>query len=60
MSVVPPGAAGTTILTPWVGFQGAWAPRLRGREATAGSGGAPAKGGGARERRRIIVSSIVR
>ena len=33
MSVVPPGAAGTTMRTFWVGFHAAWACRPRGSSA---------------------------
>src|SRR3954470_17899846 len=56
MSVVPPEAAGTMTLVPWLGFQADWAPRPAGSRTAPGKAAAPVKAA-RRERRRIIVSS---
>jgi hypothetical protein len=54
MSVVPPGAAGQTMRTFWVGFHAAWACRPRGSSAAAGRAAAVPKAA-RRVRLRIII-----
>jgi hypothetical protein len=60
MSVVPPGAAGTTMRMLWLGFHAPWAARLRGNRLAIGRTVAAASAARRESGRFIGVSSLIK